>query len=124
MNILVASGLESVLKLITLLIIFAIVLLVTYYVTVWIGNYQRKSYANGNIQIIEAKQVANNKYIYVARIGNEYFALSSGKDNLSVISKLDEEGLVLPDENETKKLPTFSDVIEKVKKIKKEKPKE
>ena len=124
MNILAASGLESVLKLITLLIIFAIVLLVTYYVTVWIGNYQRKSYANGNIQIIEAKQVGNNKYIYVARIGNEYFALSSGKDNLSVISKLDEEGLVLPDENETKKLPTFSDVIEKVKKIKKEKPKE
>ena len=65
--------------------------------------------------------MGNNKYIYVARIGNEYFALSSGKDNLSVISKIDKEGLILPDENEINKLPTFSDVFEKVKNLKKPK---
>ena len=121
MSIFAASGLESVLKLITLLIIFAIVLFITYYVTVWIGNFQKKKYSHGNIQIIEVQQVGNNKYIYVARIGNEYFALSSGKDNLSVISKLEAEGLILPDENEIKTLPTFSDIFEKVKNIKKPK---
>ena len=121
MNIFAASGLDSVLKLITLLIIFAIVLFITYFVTVYIGNFQKKKYSNGNIQIIEVQQVGNNKYIYVARIGNEYFALSSGKDNLSVISKIDKEGLILPDENEINKLPTFSDVFEKVKNLKKPK---
>lgn len=121
MSIFAASGLESVLKLITLLIVFAIVLFITYFVTVYIGNFQKKRLSNGNIQIIEAQQVGNNKYIYVARIGNEYFALSSGKDNLSVISKIDKEGLVIPDENEVNKLPTFSDVFEKVKNLKKPK---
>lgn len=102
MNIIAATSFDSVLRFITLLFVFAIVLGITYYVTRWIGNFQKVKYSQGNIKIIEAKQIGTNKFIYIAQIGNDYFALSSGKDNFNVIGKIDPEGLELPDDDTNK----------------------
>lgn len=121
MSILASMGLEGLLRFITLLVVFAIVLGVTYFVTRWIGSFQKEKYSKGNIKIIEAKQIGNNKFIYIAKIGNDYFALSSGKDNLSVIGKIDEEGITFPDDSNDVVYQPFSSVLEKVRSLKKPK---
>ncbi|MBQ1192886.1 MAG: flagellar biosynthetic protein FliO [Lachnospiraceae bacterium] len=121
MSIFASTGLDGVLRFITLLVIFAIVLGVTYFVTRWVGNFQKEKYSKGNIQIIEAKQIGSNKFIYIAKIGNDYFALSSGKDNFSVIGQLDKEGIILPCDSDESVSQPFLAVLEKVKNIKKPK---
>lgn len=121
MSILASMGLDGVLRFIALLVVFAIVLGVTYFVTRWIGSFQKEKYSKGNIKIIEAKQIGNNKFIYIAKIGNDYFALSSGKENLSVIGKIDEEGITFPDDSNDVVYQPFSSVFEKVRNLKKPK---
>lgn len=121
MSIFASTGLDGVLRFITLLVIFAIVLGVTYFVTRWVGNFQKEKYSKENIQIIEAKQIGSNKFIYIAKIGNDYFALSSGKDNFSVIGQLDKEGIILPCDSDESVSQPFLAVLEKVKNIKKPK---
>lgn len=115
------SGIDSFLRLVTLLIVFALVLTVTYFVTRWIGGYQKEKFSKGNIKIIEAKQIGTNKFIYIAQIGNEYYALSAGKENLSVIDKIDASGLTLPEDNDKTMIEPFSAVLNKVKNLKKPK---
>ena len=127
MSIFAADAVMSLLRLISLIRVFIIVLAVTYYVTRWVGGYQKEKYSKGNIQIVEARQLGQNKFIYVAKIGNDYFALSSGKENFSVIGKLDPEGLSLPEDdakengqNSSIKEP-FKDILKRVKDLKKSK---
>lgn len=121
MGIFASSGIDSLLRFITLLIVFALVLAVTYFVTRWIGGYQKEKFSKGNIKIIEAKQIGNNKFIYIAQIGNDYYALSAGKDNFSVIGKIDGEGIKFPEENDNTVSEPFSAVLNKVKNLKKPK---
>lgn len=119
MDIYALSGNLGFLRLLTLLVVFALVLGITWFVTRWIGGYQRDKYAKGNIQIIEAKQIGNNKFIYVAKIGNDYFALSSGKENFTVIGKIDAEGITLPEQTQgTDIKEPFANFLEKVRKNK------
>lgn len=121
MSILASSGTDSLIRFITLLITFALVLAVTYFVTRWIGGYQKEKFSKGNIKIIEAKQIGSNKFIYIAQIGNDYYALSSGKDNFSVIGKIDGEGIKIPEDNDNVAEQPFSAVLDKVKGLKKPK---
>lgn len=121
MSILASGGTDSLLRFITLLITFALVLAVTYFVTRWIGGYQKEKFSKGNIKIIEAKQIGSNKFIYIAQIGNDYYALSSGKDNFSVIGKIDGECIKIPEDNDNVAEQPFSAVLNKVKGLKKPK---
>ena len=70
MSIFAADAVMSLLRLISLIIVFIIVLAVTYYVTRWVGGYQKEKYSKGNIQIVEARQLGQNKFIYVAKVSH------------------------------------------------------
>ena len=92
---------DSVIKLIASIFIFAFVLFLTYYTTKFVSKIQRKRMINGNIAIIEAQKLSATKDLYIVKIGQEYYALATGKDTVSVIDKLDSSGLILPEENPT-----------------------
>ena len=57
-----SSRIEAFAQLLTLLIIFIFVLAVTYYVTRFVGNYQKNKLSGSNINILETMRIANNKY--------------------------------------------------------------
>lgn len=59
-----SSRIEAFAQLLTLLIIFIFVLAVTYYVTRFVGNYQKNKLSGSNINILETMRIANNKYIH------------------------------------------------------------
>lgn len=56
-----SSRIEAFAQLLTLLIIFIFVLAVTYYVTRFVGNYQKNKLSGSNINILETMRIANNK---------------------------------------------------------------
>jgi len=108
-------NLDSVLQFITLLILFIAILAATFLTTRWIANYQKGVSGAGNIEVIEVKNISNYKSVEIVRIGEEYFALAVGKNEVNLIGKLDKEGLKFQEPQKTDMKGTFKDVLERFK---------
>ena len=109
--------------LLTLLIIFIFVLAVTYYVTRFVGNYQKNKLSGSNINILETMRIANNKYIQIVKIGSRVFAIAVAKDTVSYLCELDEDELIYKESSSGKMLinnDNFKEILEKFKKDKPE----
>ena len=86
---------EGIIQLITVIIIFGIVLAATYFVTVWIGNYQKARNRGLNIELLEAVRLSPSQYIQIVRICNSYYVLAVSKDNVTTLGTLSEEDIAL-----------------------------
>lgn len=117
---LTASGrLDNFLQLMGALVIFVFVLAITYFVTRWIGNYQKVQWKNRNIQVIETMRIANNKFIQIVKVSEDYLVVSIGKDDIKLLTKLDEKSikaLIMP---EDKSPESFQNILMKLKGSKK-----
>lgn len=80
-------------QLIVVVLIFIFVLVLTAWVTKWIGNYQKDRAPGENVEILETKRIAPNKLIEIVRIGDRYFALALGKEETTLISEIDKSSL-------------------------------
>lgn len=112
MYIVAATGLNSILQLITLLLIFVFILFLTYWTTKFVGNYQKVSNKTTNFEVIEAYRLSNTKYIQIMRIGEKYLVISVSKDNVEVLTELSKEELIIPKQKED---VSFSKILEKMK---------
>lgn len=118
-----SSRIEAFAQLLTLLIIFIFVLAVTYYVTRFVGNYQKNKLSGSNINIMETMRIANNKYIQIVKIGSRVFAIAVAKDTVSYLCELDEDELIYKESSSGKMLinnDNFKEILEKFKKDKPE----
>lgn len=118
-----SSRIEAFAQLLTLLIIFIFVLAVTYYVTRFVGNYQKNKMSGSNINILETMRIANNKYIQIVKIGSRVFAIAVAKDTVSYLCELDEDELIYKESSSGKMLinnDNFKEILEKFKKDKPE----
>ncbi len=118
-----SSRIEAFAQLLTLLIIFIFVLAVTYYVTRFVGNYQKNKLSGSNINILETMRIANNKYIQIVKIGSRVFVIAVAKDTVSYLCELDEDELIYKESSSGKMLinnDNFKEILEKFKKDKPE----
>lgn len=97
-------------RFITLLLIFAFVLAITYFSTKYVADFQKAKINNSNIKVLETMQIAPNKYIQLVSIGKKYFAIAVSKDNVTVIGEIEEDmiDLSLSGNNE---LPSFAGIL-------------
>lgn len=112
---------NSVIDLITVLVIFLFVLALTYYVTRWIAGYQKTKNAQGNLSVIEVIRVSNNQYIQIVRAGmGQYLVIGVSKDRMTLLTTLNEEELraepLQTAERASKIEKSFSDILEEFKK--------
>lgn len=94
------------------LVIFAGVLLVTFFVTKWMAGYQKGKRSGTNIELVESAPLTNNKHIQIVRIGAKYVALAISKDDVTKVCELSEEELVLTDDSASN--GSFKDVWAKI----------
>jgi flagellar protein FliO/FliZ len=87
------ASMESFLQLISALLIFAFVLLITYFTTRWLGTYQKGRMKSKNLQVIESLSAGNNKSICLIKAGTEYIVVAVGKDEIRPLTTLKEEQL-------------------------------
>lgn len=111
---LTVSALESIAQLITALLVFAFVLLITWAATRWVGNNQKMQLYCKNIEVIETFKVTTNKYIQIVRTGDKYLAIAVCKESITMLAELDGECLTLSESDSTKEIP-FGEILEKVK---------
>jgi len=88
-----SASMESFLQLISALLIFALVLLLTYFTARWVGGYQKIRMKSKNLQVIESLAVGNNKSICLIKTGTEYLVVAIGKDEIHPLATLKEEQL-------------------------------
>lgn len=113
MHIAVTSGVNSIVQFITVLIIFVVVLFLTYATTRFIGNYQRAGTENSNFKIIDTYRVSNNKYIQIIQVGRKYLVISVCKDNITMLAEVLEEDIKIPEYANGQE--SFSKILEKLK---------
>ncbi len=87
-------GLDGFIQLVTVLAIFAVVLVVTYLTTRIVGGYARNKISTGNIEIIDSAKVAPSKYIAIVRTASKYIAIGIGKDEITYLCDIPEDTIV------------------------------
>ena len=109
-----AENTNSISQMLTLLLLFAFVLFITYYTTKFLANYQKGKASDSNIGLMEAVRLSQNKYLQIVRIGKKYYALAISKDNVNVICEVPEEELKLNDDMSSA-APKFKDILSRFK---------
>ena len=112
------TGMNSVAQFITVLLIFIGVLFLTYFSTRWIASYQKGRMYSSNISVVETFKITANKYIQIIRIGERYFAIAVGKDEVTLLAELKEDELTLQNVMQTTPTDDFKNILEKAKKFK------
>lgn len=72
-----------------------------------------------NLEVIETQRISNNKYVQIVRAGNKYLVIAFGKDEVSFLTEISQDELIIKTEEES--TPSFASVLEKVKNINKKK---
>ena len=112
------STFAGIFKLIFLVIIFIVILVLSYLVTKWYANSGLVKNKTNNIEIKESFQLAPGKTIAIVRIGEKYVALAQFKDNVVKLAELTEEELILNREVEISD-SSFKDVFSNIVKSRK-----
>lgn len=108
------SSVGSISQLITVILIFLFVLAITVFATRYVGEFQKMQGVNRNLEVIETLRVTNNKYLQIVRTANKYVVIAIGKDEISMITEIDEDELIkVSSEKGTSLKESFSDIISK-----------
>ncbi len=108
------SGVESFVQFITVLILFCIVLAVTYVTTRYVANFQKLRQEGSNISVVETCRIAPSKYVQILKLGGKYIAVAVCKDTMTKLAELSEEELMLS-VNQENEIPGFASFLEKAK---------
>lgn len=109
------SSIDTVAQFFTVVIIFILVLGLTYFTTKWIANYQKGRNVNNNIEIIEVSKLTANKYIEIVKCGDKYLAIAVCKDTVTMLCELSEEQLNL-EKNDSDNMG-FKEILAKAKSV-------
>ena len=93
------SGVDSVVQLLTVLVMFVFVLGITYLTTRYIAGIQKGQMMNRNMELVDTLRISNNKYLQIVRIGKKYFCMAVCKDTVTMLGEIQEEELVFHDNN-------------------------
>ena len=112
---LLGSSGENILRFLSAIVVFVLVLAVTYFVTRWIGKYQQGISGSRNIAVLETFRVTQNKYLQVVKVGEIYMVIAVCKDSITMLTRLDKEELGdIPSSSEGK-TDNFAEVFERFK---------
>ncbi len=109
------STLESFGQLIKVLLIFVFVLAMTYYVTRWIGGYQKAHSCGKNLKLVETMNLGSNKMISIVRAGSKYLVVAVGKEEMSLLAELSADEVQDLTDNETVTQESFQEIFNKLK---------
>lgn len=110
------AGIEGFAQFLTAILIFLFVLLITYFTTRLIGNFQKNQFAYRNFEAIESFRITNGKYLQLVKVGDRYIVLGIGKDSVSMICELSPDEVKLVREGGGISKDTFRELFAKERK--------
>lgn len=110
----VSAAVNSIAQFVTVLLIFLFVLVITYFTTRYIASIEKKRMVTGNMELLDALRISNNKYLQIVKVGSKYLCLAVCKDTVTMLVELEQED-IKEIESEIKPVD-FQDILEKLKK--------
>jgi flagellar protein FliO/FliZ len=110
---------ESFVQFMTVLVLFCVVLGITYVTTRYIANFQKLKQEGSNISVVETCRIAPNKYIQIVKLGEKYIAVAVCKDTITRLAELSPEEIVMQ-EGQRDGMLSFTQILERAK-LKKQK---
>lgn len=110
----VSAAVNSIAQFATVLLIFLFVLVITYFTTRYIASIEKKRMVTGNMELLDALRISNNKYLQIVKVGSKYLCLAVCKDTVTMLVELEQED-IKEIEPEIKPVD-FQTILEKVKK--------
>lgn len=107
------SGMSNVLQLMGLLVLFVVILIVTYYTTRFVGGIKLGQMRKGNFKVLETFRIAQNRYLQLVQIGKKYIVIAIGKNEIEFITELQENDLIRQEQSEKKDIK-FLDVLTRI----------
>ena len=86
---------ESVIKLITLIVVFVLIIVACYATTRFVGNQQMGQLKNSNFKVIDTFKLAPNKFLQIIKVGERYFLIAVSKESVTYITELSEDEIKL-----------------------------
>ena len=111
MSYLILLGTHPGVQFVSVLLIFAFVVALTFFTSKWIANFEKEKNSGNNISVIETSRIAQNKYIQIVRIADKYYAYAVCKDSITLIGEVDKDSLVF--NNDTVGKISFKDFLNK-----------
>ena len=105
------SNTQSILKLIGLIILCALIIAASYFVTRLIGRRESGMIGNSNFKAVDAYRLTPNKYLQIIRIGKRYFCIAVSKDDVRLICELSEDDIEIKSKSE--KMLSFKEIMAK-----------
>ena len=109
---------DSVVQLLTVILIFIFVLALTYFATKLTAGLQKGRLAGSNVEVLETFRIAPTKYIQVVRIGEKYFSYVVCKDTVTLLGEMTKDDISGFDKAEPNSAMnvSFKDILDKFKK--------
>ena len=104
---------ESFTQFLTVILVFLLVLALTWFTTRFVGNYQKARSVNRNFEVIETYRITNGKYLQIVKIGEKYVAIGIGKDNITRICELSPDEIKPVQESPSQSIETFRNILDK-----------
>ena len=110
------GGINGIINIISLLLIFALVLLLAYVTARFIGKYQNNILNNkSNIRVIESFRLGGNKFIAIVKIGEAYYAVGIGKDEITMLDKVNPDELNISESGDNSQKIDFKEILSQIK---------
>lgn len=115
-----ANRFDSIVQLLTVLLIFIFVLALTYFTTRFTAGVQKGKMCGYGVEVLETFKIAPSKYIQVVRIGGKYFSYVVCKDTITLLGELTKDDISEFNKAEAGMAAGihFQDIFEKLKKNK------
>lgn len=92
------TGVNGIVQLITVAVLFVFVLVLTYFMTRFVGKYQKGQLSGDNIQVLDTMRLSQNKFIQIIRVGEQYFAVAVCKDTVTLLGEIESDKLVIKEQ--------------------------
>jgi flagellar protein FliO/FliZ len=110
--------LDSIVQLLTVVIIFIFVLVLAYITARLTAGIQKGRLAGSCVEILETLKIAPNKYIQVVKIGGKYFSYIVCKDTVTLLGELTKDDIPVPEAKKAQSTGNvnFKEIFDKFKK--------
>ncbi len=109
-----SNGVDPFAQFMTVLLIFVLVLAITFFVTRWIGKFQKTQTTGATIEVVEATKISASAFAEIIRVGNKYIAVAVSKENVTFLCDVPEEDISFAKDGDISAVG-FSNVLEMVK---------
>ena len=116
MILLTASRFDSIVHLITVVLIFIFVLALARITTMLAAGVQKGKMMSPNVEVIETFKLAQNKYIQIVRIGEKYFSIVVCKDTVTLLGEIAKDDITIQESGLGKTL-SFQEILNKAKNL-------